>query len=264
MGAGWDERYQFFVSGKYNHRPSQMVCDSSDRGDSGHWKINNDNSIELNIVQKIFVDEKQITPDDFGGCGTPNIINKVSLDKIVIVDECAGVKSNPESLTCMILDGVEYYRMSKDPKNNMDSELDNEPNLSVTSTQQEIIKDGNHFVFVKDIYSNEGNLYMVFDKIELINGGHRISNTNPLLRTLPIAEDTNIELDSNSGSGLELKKFTTDELWQYIQKYTILEKEGKYVDHKTLYTDFLHRDETILITVKNGIVTEIRFWWFAG
>ena len=144
------------------------------------------------------------------------------------------------------------------------SKPESESNLPATSTQQQIIGDENHFVFVKDIYSNEGNLYMVFDKIELINGGHRISNTNPLLRTLPIAEDTNIELDSNSGSGLELKKFTTDELWQYIQKYTILEKEGKYVDHKTLYTDFLHRDETILITVKNGIVTEIRFWWFAG
>lgn len=126
MAAGWNGRYQFFVSGKYNHRPSQMVCNSSDRGNSGYWKINNDNNVELNIIQKISVDEKQIIPDEFGGCGTPDIIDKVSLDKVVIVDTCTGTKSNPLSLKCIALDGVEYYRFSKDPKDNMNPELEDE------------------------------------------------------------------------------------------------------------------------------------------
>lgn len=128
MAAGWDDRYQFFVSGKYNYRISSMQCSSRDLGHSGYWKIDGRKIQLTKVVEEIIVGGNLKCGPSGGILDGTSQIQKYPGDQTketIIVDECD--KPEVDHYDCLSFNDKDFYKFSEDPTDRNDGGLEKEP-----------------------------------------------------------------------------------------------------------------------------------------
>lgn len=122
MAAGWSDMYQFFSSGTFNYRTSQMSFYDRDRGYSGHWKMDQNKNLELTTVtQTNFVGGTKVEdciacfgPYDVypGGKMETKILQQRKVETVVI-RQCPAAEIN--YYACININGKDFYKFSDDP-----------------------------------------------------------------------------------------------------------------------------------------------------
>ncbi len=127
MAAGWSTLYQFFPSGKYNYRISQMQCVTRDIGHSGYWTIAG-SKIELTKITKttIFGDNLGCGPSG-GFMGGTIQTQKYEVTQTEELNLKPCLQSESDHYACLSINEQQFYKFSSDPSYGNSSDLWKEP-----------------------------------------------------------------------------------------------------------------------------------------
>jgi hypothetical protein len=123
MASGWSDAYQFFENGEYRFNYNTMDCQKRVIRHSGTYIVESDSIIILTKMDKLIIEGGKLVPA-MGSCASDYEIEggKVKLVKLrkpeilelklsnISIDKFNDDKSK------ILIGGIEYWRVDKDPK----------------------------------------------------------------------------------------------------------------------------------------------------